>query len=71
MPWSVLKKDRHQIGYSHQPAELQLQSLVLECSRHKDAQSSFPSRQPAVYSKCEAMLLMTYDGATDYTCNNE
>ena len=36
-----------------------------------DAQRGCFLRQPAIYNKCEAMLMMTYDGATVYTCNRE
>jgi hypothetical protein len=45
-------------------------SLFLHAVRHKDAQSGRPSSQLAIYNKCEAMLMMTYGGTTDYTCNS-
>ena len=46
-------------------------SLFLHTARHKDAQRGRASRQPAIYYKSGVMLMMTYDGATDYTCNSE
>ncbi len=37
----------------------------------KNDQGDRPSKQLAIYNKCDAMPMMAHDRATDGTCNRE
>jgi hypothetical protein len=43
----------------------------LYLATHKNDQSDRPSKQLAIYNKCDAMPMMAHDRATDGTSNSE